>query len=75
MSKLYLGTDEFKADYLESKEFKATFYLNYHGLESINYIMVLSDQDGLYGAYVMTQLEVYNLIRLGNIRNIKRFIK
>jgi len=69
---LHLGTDEFKAVYVESKEYQANFYIDYNSSWSwLKYVMVLSFNGQVENAIVLDQIEVFKLIKSGNIKNIE----
>lgn len=69
---LHLGTDEFKASYLEGKEYQAKFYIDFNSNWSWpKYIMVLSFNNQIENAIVLNQLEIFKLIKSGNIKNIE----
>ncbi len=69
--KLNLGQDEFTADYFEDKQYKAKLYLNYEKLTP-SYIMVLSLNGEVFGAYPMLQIEVYKTIKDKSFTNIEK---
>ncbi len=70
--KLNLGQDEFTADYFEAaRDYKAKLYLNYEKLTP-SYIMVLSLNGEVFGAYPMSQTEVYKTIKDKSFTNIEK---